>query len=43
MGYAIIYITHFMEEVYELADRITVLRDGRVVGSGTPRDMPQEH
>jgi ABC-type sugar transport system ATPase subunit len=41
-GYAIIYITHFMEEVYELADRITVLRDGRVVGSGTPRDMPQD-
>lgn len=35
-GYALIYITHFMEEIYELADRIVVLRDGRVVGSGTP-------
>jgi ABC-type sugar transport system ATPase subunit len=35
-GHALIYITHFMEEVYELADRIVVLRDGRLVGSGTP-------
>ena len=40
-GYAIIYITHFMEEVYELGDRIVVLRDGRVVGAGTPREIPQ--
>jgi ABC-type sugar transport system ATPase subunit len=38
-GYAIVYITHFMEEVYELADRIVVLRDGSIVGSGTPQDM----
>jgi ABC-type sugar transport system ATPase subunit len=41
-GYAIIYITHFMEEVYELGDRIAVLRDGRVVGTGTRDDIPQE-
>ena len=32
-GYALIYITHFMEEIYELSDRIVVLRDGRVVGT----------
>ena len=38
-GYALIYITHFMEEVYELADRIIVLRDGRVVGAGAPREI----
>ena len=38
-GYALIYITHFMEEVYELADRIVVLRDGRMVGSGTPQTL----
>jgi ABC-type sugar transport system ATPase subunit len=38
-GYALIYITHFMEEVYELADRIVVLRDGRMVGSGTPQEI----
>jgi ABC-type sugar transport system ATPase subunit len=41
-GYAIIYITHFMEEVYELGDRIVVLRDGRVVGTGTRAEIPQE-
>ncbi|MCS7087108.1 MAG: sugar ABC transporter ATP-binding protein [Thermoflexales bacterium] len=31
-GVAIIYITHRLEEVFLLADRVTVLRDGRVVG-----------
>jgi ABC-type sugar transport system ATPase subunit len=38
-GYALIYITHFLEEVYELADRIVVLRDGRLVGTGTPEEL----
>ena len=32
-GYAIILITHKMKEVLEIADRITVLRDGRVAGT----------
>jgi ABC-type uncharacterized transport system ATPase subunit len=32
-GYAIILITHKMKEVLECADRITILRGGRVVGS----------
>jgi ribose transport system ATP-binding protein len=32
-GVAIIYITHRMEEVFHLADRVTVLRDGAVVTS----------
>jgi ABC-type sugar transport system ATPase subunit len=39
-GFGILYITHFMEEVYELADRIVVLRDGAVVGNGTPAEIP---
>lgn len=30
---AIIYITHRLEEIYEIGDRITVLRDGRHVGT----------
>ena len=34
-GIGIIYISHRMEEVLELADRITVLRDGRYVGDLT--------
>lgn len=33
-GYAIIYISHFLEEVKEIADRFVVLRDGRCVGGG---------
>ena len=32
-GKAIVYISHFIEEVKRIADRVTVLRDGRVVGS----------
>jgi ribose transport system ATP-binding protein len=32
-GLAIIYISHRMAEVYELADRCSVLRDGRYVGT----------
>src|SRR4051812_4970982 len=39
-GYGILYITHFMEEVYELGDRIVVLRDGAVVADGTPGELP---
>jgi ribose transport system ATP-binding protein len=31
-GHAIVYISHFIEEVKEIADRIVVLRDGRVAG-----------
>jgi ribose transport system ATP-binding protein len=34
-GIAIVYISHFLEEVRQIADRYTVLRDGRTVGSGT--------
>jgi simple sugar transport system ATP-binding protein len=35
-GKSIIFITHKLKEVLAIADRITVLRDGRVVGSTTP-------
>ncbi|HEV3137949.1 MAG TPA: sugar ABC transporter ATP-binding protein [Pirellulales bacterium] len=33
-GIAIIYISHFLEEIRRIADRYTVLRDGGVAGSG---------
>jgi ribose transport system ATP-binding protein len=33
-GQAIVYITHFIEEAKRVADRFTVLRDGRTVGGG---------
>jgi ribose transport system ATP-binding protein len=33
-GIAVIYISHFLEEVCEISDRFAVLRDGRSVGGG---------
>ena len=33
-GLALIYISHFLEEIRKIADRYTVLRDGAVAGSG---------
>jgi ribose transport system ATP-binding protein len=33
-GLAVIYISHFLEEVREVADAFTVLRDGKTVGTG---------
>lgn len=39
-GCGIVYITHKLEEVYRIADRITVLRDGYRVATGSPTDMP---
>ncbi|MCH2143898.1 MAG: sugar ABC transporter ATP-binding protein [Phycisphaerales bacterium] len=32
---AVVYISHFLEEIRELGDRFTVLRDGRSVGTGS--------
>ena len=41
-GCGIIYITHKMEEVYRIADRITVLRDGKRVGCETADRLPRD-
>ncbi len=32
-GLGIVFITHFMEQVYALSDRITVLRNGRLIAT----------
>ncbi|MBV9879063.1 MAG: sugar ABC transporter ATP-binding protein, partial [Gemmatirosa sp.] len=42
-GIAVVYISHFLEEVREIADRYTVLRDGRSVDGGAIADVPNEH
>ncbi|MBI4475825.1 MAG: sugar ABC transporter ATP-binding protein [Acidobacteria bacterium] len=34
-GHAIVYISHFIEEVREVADRFVVLRDGKKIGEGS--------
>ena len=38
----VVYISHKMEEIYRLADRITVLRDGDWVGTSPASELPQE-
>jgi simple sugar transport system ATP-binding protein len=40
-GKSIIFITHKLREVMEFADRITVIRAGKVVGSTTPAETDQ--
>ncbi|KIL35945.1 D-ribose transporter ATP-binding protein [Cohnella kolymensis] len=42
-GIAIVYISHRMEEIYEICDRIIVLRDGRNAGEGLSSSLkPKE-
>ena len=40
-GIAILFVTHFLEQVYALCDRITVLRNGRLMGSSTTAELPR--
>ena len=41
--YGVIYISHRMDEIYEISDRITVLRDGKHIGTAKTDDLsPQE-
>jgi ribose transport system ATP-binding protein len=42
-GIAVVYISHFLEEVREVADRYTVLRDGRSVDTGELRNATNAH
>ncbi|WP_295842971.1 sugar ABC transporter ATP-binding protein [uncultured Xanthomonas sp.] len=39
-GMAILFVTHFLDQVYAVADRISVLRNGRLVGEYTPDALP---
>ena len=35
-GVAVVYISHRLEEIREIGDRVTVLKDGRAVAVGLP-------
>lgn len=41
-GMTILHITHHFEDIYALADRVVVMREGRIVQEGTP-DMIMHH
>jgi len=41
-GHAVVYISHFIEEVKEVADRFVVLRDGRNAGGGSTAGTTRE-
>jgi simple sugar transport system ATP-binding protein len=40
-GVGLVFVTHFLDQVYEVADRITVLRNGKRVGGANVADLPQ--
>ena len=41
-GVAIVYITHKLDELFQLADTVTVLRDGKLVGSSPIQDLTHD-
>src|SRR5205085_685166 len=36
-----VFVTHFLDQVYAISDRITVLRNGRLVGENVVKDLPR--
>lgn len=40
-GVAIIYISHRMDEIFTICDRVSVYRDGQYIGSGETRDLDE--
>jgi simple sugar transport system ATP-binding protein len=40
-GVAILFVSHFLEQIYEVCDRMTVLRNGRLVGERLVAEVPR--
>lgn len=40
-GMGIVFVTHFLDQVYEVTDRITVLRNGKYVGTYQTEELPR--
>ena len=40
-GLGIVFVTHFLDQVYAVCDRITVLRDGHLVGAFATAELPR--
>lgn len=42
-GRSIIYISHKMEEIFEISEDVTVMRDGKYVGTWATKDINEDH
>jgi len=40
-GIGIVFVTHFLDQVYAICDRITVLRNGRLAGTAPTAELPR--
>src|SRR2546423_2445112 len=40
-GIGVLFVTHFLDQVYEICDRITVLRNGRLIGERMTAELPR--
>ncbi|MCX6950603.1 MAG: sugar ABC transporter ATP-binding protein [Verrucomicrobia bacterium] len=40
-GLGIVFVTHFLDQVYAISDRLTVLRNGQLVGEYATADLPR--
>jgi simple sugar transport system ATP-binding protein len=40
-GVAILFVSHFLDQIYEICDRMTILRNGRLVGEYPVRELDQ--
>lgn len=40
-GVAVLFVSHFLDQIYEISDRLTVLRNGALVGSYLTAEMPR--
>jgi galactofuranose transport system ATP-binding protein len=40
-GIGIVFVSHFLDQVYEISDRITVLRNGRLIGERRTASLPR--
>ncbi len=41
-GLGIVFVTHFLDQVYDVSDRITVLRNGKLVGESETKGLPRD-
>ncbi|MFD1885844.1 sugar ABC transporter ATP-binding protein [Paenibacillus wenxiniae] len=40
-GLAILFVTHFLDQMYEISERVTILRNGELIGEYMAKDLPR--